>query len=344
MPVTLRVVGRRAESLGALSRWTFGAQGGSIGRAADNDWVLPDPDRLLSNYHAQIEADGTDVRIVDLSTNGIFLNGAREALGRGQSHKLADGDRLRLGPYRVEVSLTAVAPSRPASAPLPMGEDTQHLRTDVIPSLAPYTPFLDARAAPATGGGIAAFFRGAGLEPPTLTPDEGTATLALAGQLLRELVTGLVAAERRRAQDERRGDAPSPRPSALADLADVSSVVQHLLFPGPGRASAPIEAVRASFRERERHADATRLATSDAVRRLIETLAPPAIESRLRDLPAMHEDTLEAGAQHYSPHYLELFRRITQTGPEGVPAAFAEAFLAAYEAANDRLRGGRESA
>jgi predicted component of type VI protein secretion system len=342
MTVTLRVVGRRAESLGALSRWTFGVQGGSIGRAADNDWVLPDPDRLLSNHHAQIEVDGTELRIVDLSTNGIFVNGAREALGHRRSHRLTDGDRLRLGPYRVEVSVTTV--SHDATAPLAGSDDTHHQRTAVIASLAPYAPFLDARGAPAATGGIAAFFRGAGLEPATLTPEEGTATLALAGQLLRELVTGLVAAERRRVHDERRGDAPPARPTALADLADVSSVVQHLLFPGAGRTSAPIEAVRASFRERERHADATRLATSDAVRRLIETLAPPAIESRLRDLPALHEDTLEAGAQHYSTHYLELFRRITQTGPEGVPAAFEEAFLAAYDAANDRLRGGRESA
>ncbi len=57
----------------------FGVAGGGIGRAHDNDWVLPDPQRYLSAHHARVQfRDGTYF-LIDTSTNGVFVNDAHGA-------------------------------------------------------------------------------------------------------------------------------------------------------------------------------------------------------------------------------------------------------------------------
>jgi type VI secretion system FHA domain protein len=100
----------------------------SIGRDAQScDWVLPDPEKLLSRRHCEVVAvaDGWQVR--DLSSNGTFLNQSPQPVGRDQAAALGDGDRLRLGNYEIEVRLSsfaaapmpASAPAWPAPAPTP---------------------------------------------------------------------------------------------------------------------------------------------------------------------------------------------------------------------------------
>jgi predicted component of type VI protein secretion system len=75
MALTLRVTSFHSQALGADSTRVFGAQGGAIGRALDNDWVLPDPDKFVSSHHAQIFCRGGTYALRDTSTNGTFLNG-----------------------------------------------------------------------------------------------------------------------------------------------------------------------------------------------------------------------------------------------------------------------------
>jgi type VI secretion system protein ImpI/type VI secretion system protein len=82
----------------------------SIGRAPDNDWVLPDPERDLSKRHCVVAYRSGGWRILDLSANGTFLNRDSEPVGRDQSRPLNDGDRLGLGPYEIEVRI-AEAPA-----------------------------------------------------------------------------------------------------------------------------------------------------------------------------------------------------------------------------------------
>jgi type VI secretion system protein ImpI/type VI secretion system protein len=85
-----------------------------IGRAADNDWVLADPDRHLSKRHCVLSWQGDFWQIADLSTNGTFLNGEPAPIGPGQVRDLRDGDRLRLGGYEMELRIVE---DRPASVP-----------------------------------------------------------------------------------------------------------------------------------------------------------------------------------------------------------------------------------
>jgi adenylate cyclase len=80
-----------------------------IGRAADNDIVLADTSRSISRFHAQITLDPAGLAsICDLkSANGTFVN---ERTVEGLV-KLAQGDVVRIGPYRlVYRDGTTVAP------------------------------------------------------------------------------------------------------------------------------------------------------------------------------------------------------------------------------------------
>ncbi len=83
---------------------TFASEGGAIGRGSDNSWVLPDPDRFLSACHCEISESGGQYYVTDLSTNGTFVNGSPEPLGKGGSTLLSLGDTFELGDYSFEVT------------------------------------------------------------------------------------------------------------------------------------------------------------------------------------------------------------------------------------------------
>lgn len=78
-----------------------------IGRGPDNDWVLPDPNRVLSKTHCALEFRGGFWQVRDLSTNGTFLNNAPDPIGKEQVRPLSDGDRLRIGQFEIEARISA---------------------------------------------------------------------------------------------------------------------------------------------------------------------------------------------------------------------------------------------
>ena len=55
MALRLRIVSDHASLLGDQSTKVFGVHGGTIGRATDNEWILPDPERYLSGKHIRID-------------------------------------------------------------------------------------------------------------------------------------------------------------------------------------------------------------------------------------------------------------------------------------------------
>jgi type VI secretion system FHA domain protein len=84
----------------------FGPAGGRIGRSAECELVLRDPEAYVSNLHASIARRGERWIEIDHSTNGIVLNDAREPLPAGSQIVLHDGDRLKIGPYRLVIAIT----------------------------------------------------------------------------------------------------------------------------------------------------------------------------------------------------------------------------------------------
>ncbi|NIZ15370.1 FHA domain-containing protein, partial [Phaeobacter sp. HF9A] len=77
----------------------------TIGRGATNDVVLPDPDQMLSRNHCVIEDHGSHVAVVDLSSNGTFLNYGKMPLGPTPT-PLNNGDVLTVGSYELAVEIT----------------------------------------------------------------------------------------------------------------------------------------------------------------------------------------------------------------------------------------------
>lgn len=89
----------------------------TVGRAADNDWVLPDPERLVSSKHCVIQFKDGRYYLTDNSTNGVELIRAGIRLRRGNSEPLMDGEVIRIGDYeiqaRIQSDLSNVAAGQP---------------------------------------------------------------------------------------------------------------------------------------------------------------------------------------------------------------------------------------
>jgi predicted component of type VI protein secretion system len=79
--------------------------GGTIGRALQNDWILPDPDRYISGRHATIDYKGGMYYLADTSSNGVYMNGEMEPIGNGNPRRLFDGDHMRLGDFEFEITI-----------------------------------------------------------------------------------------------------------------------------------------------------------------------------------------------------------------------------------------------
>lgn len=102
------------------NRGPFQMRDGSItlGRSDQNDITLPDPDRIVSGRHCVIEDQGGSIVVVDLSTNGTFLNYSKAPLGPTPT-PLSNGDILSIGAYEVLVRIDAPAQS-PLADPTPL--------------------------------------------------------------------------------------------------------------------------------------------------------------------------------------------------------------------------------
>ncbi len=134
MSLTLEIVSEHSEIVGDDAVREFGDDGGTIGRALDSDWILPDPDRYISGKHAVIDYRGGMWYLMDLSSNGVYVNGEYEPIGKENPRRLFHGDMLRMGEFEIRVSI-----DQGESIAIPLDDD------DTFPSgieqLVPETTF-----------------------------------------------------------------------------------------------------------------------------------------------------------------------------------------------------------
>jgi type VI secretion system protein len=116
MAIKLRVISDHYRELGEQRSRVFGVNGGTIGRAPDNDWVLPDPARVVSGHHCEIEYRGGSYWLKDTSTNGVFINDSDEPVSVTGPVILRDGDRVSIGDYMLLVSVDSRIDFLPAAA------------------------------------------------------------------------------------------------------------------------------------------------------------------------------------------------------------------------------------
>ena len=87
-------------------------RGFDLGRDSHLDWSLPDKNRVVSGKHCEVRYYDDAYWLVDVSTNGTFVNDSDK---RVQSpYLLRDGDRLSIGEYLIAVSVSALPPRQKA--------------------------------------------------------------------------------------------------------------------------------------------------------------------------------------------------------------------------------------
>ena len=126
MPLELKIISEHADIVGDDAVRLFTEDGGSIGRSLENDWILPDPDRYISGRHAVIDYRGGIYYLVDLSTNGVYVNDENEPIGKGNPRRLFNGDRLRMGDFQIVVKL-----DKGESLVMPLDDDEHELPEDI---------------------------------------------------------------------------------------------------------------------------------------------------------------------------------------------------------------------
>ncbi|MCF1260634.1 type VI secretion system-associated FHA domain protein TagH [Pseudomonas aeruginosa] len=238
MPLRLTITSYHKLTPGQCSEKVLDQGQLTIGRGPDNDWVLPDPERLVSSRHCTIlNRDGV-YYLTDTSTNGVLLVNAGHRLRRGNSEPLQDGETVRLGEYDILVQLghdialpgsgnpqtdpftsfdalmsrqaAGSAPAFAEPAPTPHPAVTAHFqggspldtKPDLFDFLTPPPPGAapPASAAASAGGDLLqAFLRGAGMTQLKVDPAGAEAQMEAIGRSYRGLVEGLVDVLRARA-------------------------------------------------------------------------------------------------------------------------------------------------
>jgi FHA domain-containing protein/type VI secretion system protein len=93
---------------------SFGLEGGMVGRAPGNVLVLDDPGKYISRSHASVTWRDGRYYLTDAGSNPSIVNG--RPLGAGVEIALGDGDRIVLGDYVLQASLTLPAlPAQPSA-------------------------------------------------------------------------------------------------------------------------------------------------------------------------------------------------------------------------------------
>ena len=457
MALKLRVISDHYKALGKRSSQLFGVSGGRIGRATDNDWILPDPDRYVSSHHAKVSFRAGEWLLEDTSTNGVFINGSDTPASVEGTYTLKDGDRLRMGEYELIVSIddrndfspdasgqipaprrvrnaslgakataAAAAPKvvedlgeelditdllsesliQPALPPPPRSVDppmtsfelTQALGLDIEParpaasatttrpqrsgfsSLLEAQPADDAQARKAAedwqmqtrpydrrtmtaltspaalvrpekaeperpkradspslepSSGIEAFCRGAGIDPSSLPVDAQSALLTLAGQMVREVVLGLMDTLKGRAdlKSRLRLSQTTIQPgenNPLKFSASVDEAVRKLLDPHGSRYLGPIESIRDSFADLRLHQTALVAAIQAAIDEFMNRIEPGELQERF-DRGLKRGPLLGAtNKMKYWELYGEFYQALNQRNEQGLPTLFAEELSRTY--------------
>jgi type VI secretion system protein len=176
MALKLTIIDDQRGQPGRGGSIVFGVGGGGIGRAHDNDWVLPDPQRYLSAHHARVQfRDGT-YYLHDTSTNGVYINDGSAPLGRRNAYALHDGDRLRLGDYQLVVSI-----------------DTERAEAPEASSIFPINPEPPAASSMVARGDIGVELNVRDLLRPEAAPDNRMGAVDAFGQSMLTADTGLLA-------------------------------------------------------------------------------------------------------------------------------------------------------
>ena len=181
--------------------------------------------------------------------------------------------------------------------------------------------------------GLAAFCRGAGIEPRAVSPDARGAALQLAGQLLREAVLGLMDLNQGRNEFRNKFRIPAPPadgPDSPLNLSKgVDEALVRLLTTISTRAGS-VEAIRDNFRELKAQNTAALSATRAAFEEFLSRVDPKELEQRFDRAGKRGVFGGQSKAKYWDL-YAELFTGLSQRPADGFPHVFTETFAKSYE-------------
>ncbi len=328
MTLTLTIIEQPRGAVQSQAGHVVRRGGTIVGRSTACDWILADPKRSLSRRHCLIERRPEGFCLLDLSANGVFVNDAAQPLGPEGVHRLADGDELRLGEYRLAVRcVTALLPG-------PDGEE-DHAEPPTCPpaAVAPPTPEAQGRRA-----ALEALLGGAELKGLQVEDADVEALLHTAGALLRHTIAGaMVALAARNEAKVQRGEECTlhrplqQNPLKVFPVTEVDGALRQLL---KNRADpvflAPLAAVQEGFEDLRAHQLAVNAGTQAALEQVLDRFSPEQL-AHLLPRPSRLERWLLGNR---SDSRWRAYRRRYQQLASQVEEDFARAlknFAAAYE-------------
>jgi type VI secretion system protein len=247
------------------------------------------------------------------------------------------------------------APREPAAPPAESGGTPWHMMTRPLKvdakaeaiaaaaaaaSLRPQAPTLSPPPGPALYEGdfdlgLAAFCRGAGIDPRNISSGARDGALQLAGQLLREAVLGLMDLNQSRNEFRNRFRMPPPPPSdgpesPLNFSHGVDEALLRLLTTSSTRPGS-VDALRDNFKELKAQNAASLGASRAAFEEFIGRVDPKELEERF-ERATKRGVFGQQNKSKYWELYAEMFAGLTQRPPDGFPHVYTEAFAKAYEA------------
>jgi len=181
--------------------------------------------------------------------------------------------------------------------------------------------------------GLAAFCRGAGIEPRSVSPEARGAALQLAGQLLREAVLGLMDLNQGRNEFRNKFKIPAPPADGSESPLNLSKGVDEALvrlLTNLSTRAGSVEAIRDNFRELKAQNTAALTATRAAFEEFLSRVDPKELEQRFERAGKRGVFGGQSKAKYWDL-YAELFAGLAQRPADGFPHVFSETFTKAYE-------------
>jgi type VI secretion system protein ImpI len=360
MPLRIQVTGKQRDSLGEAYMHEFKACGGTIGRSLECDWAIPDAKRYVSSRHAMIDHQSGAYYLVDLSRNGVFLNGADTPLGKGNPRRLFDGDKLRIGEYQMEIAIIedpseqtddrmrdsvvrAQLVSEDESLELSMlspDKIADAFELDVIlePSDEPgelsgfnEIPPKDPTRRLGAEDGAEVFIKAAGLDPLDFKGIDPKTLLRVAARLLCEFAEGthglLESKDKLARRYKLRNKSGSGPANPLRASDGIDSAMRLLLSSRNDVHSAGTEAVKSAFVELRHHQERVLPAMREALCTYLGHFEPESLDRYVQDLRQRKGST----QSEFRELYAEAYNGLAQTKSGELPRQFSDELVRAYE-------------
>lgn len=250
----------------------------TAGRDPGADWMLPDPEGVLSRIHLTLAVEAGRLFVCDHSTNGTYLPNGERAPAE-QPREIFNRDALRLGPLTLLVDEAVQSENDGATS-----------RTTILTP-----PANDANEGPMAeqassahrdGSLIEAFCEGAGLDASALSSQDPAELMRRIGHIYHQTVLGLSMLMAERARLKGHLDLDRTTISAVENnpfkWTPTRKLAEDLLCGDAAGFLSDAEAVKACFTDLSHHMAAMAEGAEAAASLAMQTLAPDSIDAEAK--------------------------------------------------------------